>query len=802
TSRNPYNFILFQPGVSGHPNPELGIPRTINTNGLTDRINYQMDGMVDTESDRHGLRLFPISDTFVREVQTVSNSFAPEFGGTAGDIYNVITQSGTNDLHGSFLWLHRWQDATAYPILSKAGSVKPELKLNDYSANAGGKVIKDKLFWFGAYEQLTRGIPAPVTITSANAAAIGIPPTLLAAAPGLLHGKFVDVRGDWVVNSKNTAFLRYNYFSNDFPFNTNVGGLYALDAGSDFKDRAHVIGMQLVTSITSNLLNEFRFSWPLRSNSHFAGSLTGAGPAVEIPGIARFNGTTAAGDRFVEKIPNFNENFTWIHGKHTMKFGGAWQANVDLQQQDNYTDYFFPSVAAYLGARSGATPFSYSNVNVSGGVALGYHSHFYSFYGQDSWQVTPRLMMIYGVRYDKFDAPPADRNAPLVLSRNFNSPSANFAPRLGLAYKLNDKTVLRASSGIFYDAPATNTWYNTLLNNGSIVSTASIFPTAPGAPSYPSFVGAVPAPGTPQDVFTTSPHFRNAYTINANLQLQRELGRNDAITVGYIHSGGRNLEYLHNINLINPIGALADGRPVFAKTVSAATRLYPQFNNITDQDTGANSSFDAGTLNYTHRLSRGIQMSASYTYSHTITDAPEANGFEQNGLGIEDTTDLKRDRGNSYVNRPHALTMSTIFTPTIENGNTVLRHIVNDNMFAFLTNISSGDQQNITANTILNGDAKTSGVTRPLFVGRNTVRGPNIYQIDLRYTRTFATLWERVKPQFIMEANNLFNHPNVTSLNTVAKVDSFGNITTAPTFTPLSTVLEGRIVQFGLAVRF
>ena len=62
TSRNPYNFIIFQPGVSGHPNSELGIPRTINTNGLLDRINYQMDGMVNTQSDRYGLRLFPISD--------------------------------------------------------------------------------------------------------------------------------------------------------------------------------------------------------------------------------------------------------------------------------------------------------------------------------------------------------------------------------------------------------------------------------------------------------------------------------------------------------------------------------------------------------------------------------------------------------------------------------------------------------------------------------------------------------------------------------------------------------------------
>lgn len=83
TSRNPYNFLLFQPGVSGHPNPELGVPRVVNTNGLDNRVQYQMDGMVDTESDQYGLRLFAISDSYVREVQTVSNSFAPEFGRTA-----------------------------------------------------------------------------------------------------------------------------------------------------------------------------------------------------------------------------------------------------------------------------------------------------------------------------------------------------------------------------------------------------------------------------------------------------------------------------------------------------------------------------------------------------------------------------------------------------------------------------------------------------------------------------------------------------------------------------------------------
>src|SRR6516164_2346916 len=150
TSRNPYNFIIFQPGVSGHPNPELGIPRTINTNGLLDRINYQMDGMVNTQSDRIGLRLFPIGDIFVKEVQTVSNSFNPEFGWTSGNVYNVISNNGTNSFHGLFQWIRRWQDATAYPYFANKSQPKPNLQLQDFSTNAGGRIIKDKLFFFGS----------------------------------------------------------------------------------------------------------------------------------------------------------------------------------------------------------------------------------------------------------------------------------------------------------------------------------------------------------------------------------------------------------------------------------------------------------------------------------------------------------------------------------------------------------------------------------------------------------------------------------------------------------------------------
>ena len=801
TSRNPYNFILFQPGVSGHPNPELGIPRTVNTNGLLDRINYQMDGMVDTQTDRHGLRLFPISQTFVREVQTVSNSYAPEFGGTSGNIYNVITNSGTNNIHGEFNYLHRWVDATARPILLSPTAAKPELKLNDYATSVGGPFIKDKLFWFGAYEHLTRGNPTPITITAANAAAIGLSPNLLVSGPGLLHGQFLNGRTDWVINSKNTAFFRYNYFRNNFPFNTTSGALSALDAFSDFKDRAHVGGFQLVSTLTSNLLNEFRFSYAFRKNMHFNGSLTGPGPVVNIPGVAIFNGTTGAGDVFDEKIPNFNENLTWIHGKHSFKFGGNWQENIDLQRSTAYTQYTFSSIANYQAAKSGANPYAYSTATVSnGGTVPTYKSVFFGLYAQDSWQVTPKLMLIYGLRYDKYLPPQADSSALFVYSRSFNSPSANFSPRLGFAYGLTSKTVLRGSAGVFYDNPATNTWFNTLLNNGTL-SSASFQPTSPGAPAFPNFIAAVPSPSTPPNITTVSPDFKNAYTMNFSLQVQQEITKSDGLTIGYVHTSGRNLEYLSNMNLINPTGTLADGRPIFSTAVNASTRLYPQFNAITLQNSGANSNYDALVMNYTHRLSKGIELSASYTWSHSISNAPDANSFEQN-LPIEDAANISRDRGNSLSNRPQALTISAVLQPTWNPENAVLRHIVNNNTLAILANLSSGDQQNITVGRTLNGDPITGAVTRPAFVGRNSVRGPNIYQVDVRYTRAIATLWERAKPHFVFEANNLFNHPNVTSLNAVATADALGNITKAPTLVPTSTVLEGRIVQVGLGGRF
>ena len=825
TSRNPYNWIMFQPGVSGHPNPELGIPRTLNTNGFVDRINYQMDGMVDTESDRYGLRLFPISSVYVSEIQTVSNSFAPEFGGTTGNIYNVITGSGTNDLHGMFQWIRGPVDTSARPILLSPSQPKPNLLMNSYGMNAGGPILKDKLFIFGAYEHLYRALPVANTVSAANQTAleaIGIPASQFGTAPSVQHAQFLDVRGDWNVDAKNRVFVRVNYFRNTYPFNTAVGGLNTLAAAADFKDRAHVGGLQWVSTISPNWLNEFRFSYPYRNEKHVAGSLTGPQPAVTISGVANISGSTSVGDEFAEKIPSWNDNVTYIRGPHTFKAGFGYSRIIDVQQGDSFTQYVFPSIAAYQSALNGTTPMSYTTVNaLIGNSRVGYISNFFNLFAQDSWQVRPSLLLTYGVRYDRFLSPNANANAPFPLSRNFNNPAGDVSPRLGLAWRLGSKTVLRASWGKFYDAPPTNLWYNALFNDGSgTVFNASLSPASPGAPSFPQALTTATAPATPS-IYVVNPNFKNAYAMTTTLQISRELSKNDAVTFAFVNTGGRQLQWLHNINLINPIGTLLDGRPVFLAAVNANTRANPAFNNITMEDTGASSSYNALEVNYEHRFSHGLLVNGHYIYSHTISDAPDVNGFEQNQVYVEDTTNRLRDRGNSYVNRPHSFTASTVWSPRVTLGNSFANRLLNDNEFAFLANIASGDQQNVTANANLNGDPTVTSITRPLGIGRSIVRGPKIVQFDFRYTRTLFTLKERIRAQFITEATNLFNHPNVTALNTVVPVVTTGcpKATNGFTLNPAqcgqllngalpssfpysSSVLQSRILDFGLGVRW
>ena len=816
TSRNPYDFVLFQPGVSGVPNQELGIPNYVNTSGLVDRINYQLDGMDDTETDQTGLRLFAISQSYVTQIQQVSNAYTAEFGNTDGLIFNAITGSGTNQFHGTLQEIWRPSAVNSRPVLEKANLPRPDSTLSDPSLSVGGPIYKNKLFFYGAYEYVLRGEPNPNSITAGNAAALGLGPADLAVAPEVEHAQFVDGRVDWTINPKNSAFFRINYFRNEFPYNSNVGGLYALSSASSFHDRAWIEGAQLITVFSPNLLNEFRGSWPYRSEKHVNSASTGPGPMVYVSGAAYFNGTNLNGATFQEKIPSFNDNLTWIHGNHTFKFGIGFEKPMLTQESPVYTEFIFPSVAAYQAAASGANPHSYTQLNVSiGHPGAGFHTYFISAFAQDTWQATKHLVVDYGIRYDIFNAPPGQADAPFVYTQNFQTPKVDFSPRLGLSWQVAPKTVIKSNIGIFYLQPPTNTWYNSLYNNGGTASLIAQIPSSsPCAPAYPNTITSVSGSclGIPS-ITATTPHFKNEYAWNGNLILAQQLGTNNSLTLEYQMTNGRNMEYERNMNLINPIGYLADGRPVFSSAVNANTRLYPQFNNILLQDVGANSSYNAALVSFDHRFSKGLSADANYTWGHSIDDAPQVNTYDCTGV-IEDPTNRDRDRGNSCVDRPNAFTFFGLWQPQAGSSSGFLKELIEDNEFVSTWQFTSGLPQNVVANTILNNDTTTSGYTRPLFVGRNTARGPGLYEVDLRYTRGLGTWFEHIHPRLFAETTNMFNrHSNITSLNETASVVSLsssggtptpatGSVVTPPSGAFVGSLMTARILEFGARIDF
>ncbi len=359
---------------------------------------------------------------------------------------------------------------------------------------------------------------------------------------------------------------------------------------------------------------------------------------------------------------------------------------------------------------------------------------------------------------------------------------------------------------MFYESTPTNSYFNPLYSNGD-PNSGSLIATLSGAagPAFPNTFSTITA--IPTTVLTPSvltPRFKNEYTWNFNAQVEQAIGQSDALTIGYVMTNARNLQFERNSNLINPTGTLADGRPIFnSQIVTGATpsRANTNYNNISYVDIGANTAYNALVTNFTHRTTGGLTVNASYTWSHAIADAPEATSFENSNY-ISDPTNRKRDRGNSYINRPNSFTLSSVYQPNTHFSNRYLNGLVANNLLAVLVNASSGDQQNLTTGTALNGDTLSGGQQRPLFVGRNSLRTPSIYQADARYTRTFATFFERVKPQIFVEANNFLNRSNFTSINTTATTNAAGVITANPSLVPTASVLEARILQFGARIEF
>ena len=803
-SRNPYNFVLYQPNVSGRANTEFGVPRKVNANGFNGRINYQLDGSNNTESDRSGIRLIPISNAYVEEIQQVSNGFAPEFGNTVGTVFNTITKSGTNDYHGEVAYIFRRTPFSARPKLLQAAAPSPKVNVDSYVADAGGRIIRDRLFFFASFEHVNRDLPAPVSVPASVIAQLGLPPSFADTIPFRQSVYFYMGRADWIINPSNRLLVRYNHHANDSPYNYSLppGGQNFVSRTYNFVDRSHVGALQLISTLSSSAVNEVRAQVATRSQSNDRFAATGTGPAITVAGVANFGGPIDVGFAYTETAPEIVDNFSLIHGSHEFKVGLSARWIRDDQVAATGALYVFPTIAAYLAATSGADRKSYASFTQAiGNSRIRYDSLFVGGFAQDSWRPRRDVTIIYGVRYDVYRPPDADRSAPFPYSQSFRTDKNNFAPRLGIAWSLGkqQKTVIRASNGIFYDPFQTDQYRLALLQNGlPNFLRISALPIQPFAPAFPDMLSSLPAGlSLPvQDLMTVSPDFATLYSYNASLSISHEVARDLVASASYLYTKGTRLPVYRNINVV-PSGAdLADGRPIFSTTA----RVFPGFNNILSIESVGNSNYNGLNVTLEKRWGRMGQLFATYTWSHAIDDAPEQNNIDSTAF-LSDPMNRWRDRADSLTDKRHVFSMTGVFQPEFHVGKPWAKRLLNGNILAVMVQAASGDLFNIGSNRVLNLDSSEPAVfQRPLFIGRNTLRGPAVFELNARYSRFFP-ISERYKLEFLAETTNLTNTLNATAVNSTAQVGAAGQIT-APASGAIIAARDQRLIQLGLRATF
>ncbi len=804
-SRQAYNFLLLSPGVIGMPTSTFST--TQFTFGGTERSQWNLDGLDDTQ---HGgnrqIRLIIVTPEAIAQTQTLANGYSAEFGRAAGGQVNVLLKSGTNEFHGSALGQWRPTDLQAIPTLA---TVQPSRSWTDEAFTLGGPIIKDRLFFFGQFENNPYTLPNAITITPANAAALDLPSNETGTAPfGETYRTLVG-KVDYTLNSKNSGYVRYARFTNHQP-NTD-SGLSIVDRGSRYLDHQNGGGVQLATVLSGNLLNELRFGTIQRDTADYP--VVNSSPAgdvlINISSVANIGFSPLTTTTTTERSTSVLDNLTWTRGKQTFKFGAEFDHELFANLSGTAPTFTFSGLAAqngrpavsalnqYQDTLAGKTdpatglPFTYTNLTAySGNPAIRIAFNFVNGFAQDEVRVTPNLSLNVGARYETILFPTFDQLAPYPLSRSVPNDYGDIAPRIGLTYSPfgSRKTTVHAAYGMYYDVPGLGTFYNAAQVNGHRLLNYLVTGSTPGSPVFPNvpqFNGGVFE--VPPSITAFARNFHDTYQQQANLQVQQELGDGFQLTAGYQFAGLRHGLYYADTNLSQTGQILADGRPVFAGTAHRPNASFGAINLI---QSGTTSSFNGGFVTLQKRLSDGLEFTVNYMYSHALDDNIGEGG------SVSDPTDLHRDYGNADSDIRHNLVLQGLYQPTLHES---LLHWLNGFEASTITYLNSGYPINVIAGTDLNNDGVVND--RPLFEGRNSFRGRGFSQTSAQVKRYF-NIGDHLHLDAFIGAENLFNTNNLNCNTTTGCTGAVINTANSSDLFRETAAGTARNVQLGGTIKF
>ncbi len=834
--RNFLDFTLLSPGVVRDPTRtgdiSFGGQRGTSNSLLIDGsdANNTFYGQA-TGRTGTGRNPYSFSEDAVQEFQVNTNGYAPEIGRAGGGVINTITKSGTNSIHGDVFEFFRDKALNANSWDNNAlGRPKRAYHYNQFGGNIGGPIIRNKAFFFFDYDGQRNTTPntvaAGVLPAATDTLGLSVLPSLqqyfVSYANSLNNNVYLG-KVDWNLTDNQHIMFRYN--ANRFTGLNyeNAGATSAVGHTGNSNVTTDNAGAIYTASIGPNKVLEGRFFYTRDYEPGFANSNTPetiiqqSGTTVISFGRNSFSPRSANIDTFQPTAI-----MSWVAGAHTFRFG----ADFIFQQIANFFpgnfggSFTFTSYDAYALNQPSSFTQAFAGPGTTGATVYP-NVNEYAGFAQDSWRVSRKLTINYGLRYDYFNyaQPPVLNPDPSLAAMNIKTNRIHidphdFGPRFALAYSPaeNGKTVIRAGYGIFY-AVTPSIFTGTAFTQNGIQVQSFTFNGSAIPVRYPNLLPGIPTTNRTPSLFVFSNNFSNPRTQQWNFNLQRQLGNNYSITLGYLGLHALHLPRTRDINLYPalPVTDPIQGGGSFVFYQHPTARPNPNYGRIWLADSGADSSYNGAFVQFSKRFSQNFLVQASYTWSHAIDDDPDATAVV---FGTDDTKIVQNnlqpnlDRGDANADIRHRFVFSGVFDFNFipKSANPVLRAVINGWEISTIANLQSGRTYTSTIGQVsdINNDGNLRDDRTP-FQGRNALRGPNFLTDDVRLSRFFPLGSERVRLQLIGEAFNATNRVNFISLRTTQY--NF----TGTTFVPLSTFLtpapgsatgDPRILQLAAKIFF
>lgn len=936
--RNFSQLALLVPGTN--PGPVGGI-RTQGNGNETQRAGaeviadgsrgsfnmFMIDGLDDRDQSVGTVKVFPNLES-IQEFKVQVGNYDAQFA-SGGAVVNVITQSGSNELHGSAFEFLRNSALDARQFFDAA---KPQFQQNQFGGSVGGPIRKNKTFFFTDYQGLrihtattvirSEATPAmrmgdftaypaiiydpktydPATNTRMPFPGNVIPPgrinpiaqNLLAIMtlpnlPGVKNNLRVnplqvneqdqfDLRGDQIFSEKDSMFMRYTYGRADITYpatpveingainplafaqgGASAGALKLNHAPSQQATVQEIhqfspnITNQLALGYTrfylrvSNLEEGLDVAAKLGLQGADTGQNAGAMASLSISGLSGYSS-----GNLPEIIPQntwqLSDTVSYTKGAHNLRFGfSAIQNRFGFFQLSSpsgglsYSGTYTNNPASSAGTGAGfadfllGLPVSSSKSAFPQGVPYERYSEYGAFV-QDQWRIATKLTLNLGLRYDLF-TPVSERynrqsdfllgtGTLVIAGQNGYSNSIlalqkhDFSPRIGIAYQLNDKTVIRSAYGLFYFneqgiGGSTRLFINYPFAAQYTVSCSSTTPCLSTSTGIPQTLSANNLPtAVYQPIPNLTPNMQQW-----NFTLERQVASSLVLRAGYIGSRGThlNLNIDENVAVPGP-GAVAPRRP------------YPNYGVISSWEPRGPSSYNGLQLSAEKRYSAGLSFLAAFTWSHSLDEGAGGNSSTgESRINIQNPRNLSADYGNSNFDYRRRFTLSMVYEAPfghgrkfLTNANRVADAVLGGWQLTSIVTAQSGapfsvSLANPTANTgtftrpnrICNGNLPpdkqsinmwfdtTCFVPPPIYTfgnaGRNILYGPGLFTWDLGADKDFR-MTERFGVQFRSEFFNVLNRANFGLPNASIGSAAAGTIT--------SVLTNARQIQFALRLHF